>query len=96
MPSDPINASRRRLLFFGLISTLATTSVGCAAATRERIRRVGMARRLGSTIGRNLNEEPAGRSIPASGLGVDLVSGTVVESPRVERAVGAVASARDK
>lgn len=94
MSCDRIDATRRRLLLFGLISTMATTSVGCAA-TRKRIRRVGLARRLGSTIGRNLSEEPAGQSIPASGLGVDLVGGTVVESSRVDKVV-AVTPLRDK
>lgn len=87
MPSDRIDSTRRRLLLFGMFSVMATSSVGCAAATRKRIRRVGLARKLGSTIGRNLSEEPAGQSIPASGLGVDLVGGTVIESSRVDKAV---------
>jgi hypothetical protein len=68
---------RRRFLAFCALPVLAGAS-GCAS--RGSSRRFGLGRGVpgpmgaeGATIGRDLNRMPAGRAIPATGLGVDLV-----------------------
>lgn len=72
MSDERTQIPRRRFLRSCLIPPLALATVGCGGPAK-RIRRVGLARRLGTTIGRNISDEPAGQSIPASGPGVDLV-----------------------
>ena len=64
---------RRRFLVF-LALPMLPAATGCSS------RRLGPGRGVpgpmgaeGATIGRNLNRMPAGRAIPATGLGVDLV-----------------------
>jgi len=81
MSDDRIDASRRRLLLFGLISPMAASSIGCAAATRKRIRRVGLARKLGTMIGHSLGAEPPDPIIPPSGPRVEVIGATNGSDP---------------
>ncbi len=74
MRDERIDALRRRLLLFCLIPPMA--SIGCAAAARKRIRRVGLMRTLRSAIVGDHNEPPLDQTLPAVGLAVDPIEGS--------------------